>query len=93
MNIKSVMLLLAVFGLTACASSTPSDTATTSTATTNTNSAQSASTETKPAAESDVICTSERALNTRFAKRTCRTAAQMKANKAEAQEVMRGGGK
>jgi hypothetical protein len=87
MNVKSVMMLLAVFGLTACASSGPS----TSVAPATTNSSQSASTEAKPAADKDVICTSERALNTRFAKKKCRTAAQVEANKAEAREIVRGG--
>ncbi len=88
MNVKSVMMLLAIFGLTACASSGPA----TSAAPASTNSSQSATTEAKPAAESDVICTSERALNTRFAKKKCRTSAQVEANKNEAREVVRGGG-
>jgi len=87
MNVKSVMMLLAVFGLTACASSGPA----TSAAEANTNSSQSATTSAKPAAGSDVICTSERALNTRFAKKKCRTAAQVEANKTEAGEIVRGG--
>lgn len=88
MNVKSLMMMLAVFGLTACASSDPS----TSAAPAATNSSQLASTEAKPEADKDVICTSERALNTRFAKKKCRTAAQVEANKAEAREVVRGGG-
>lgn len=88
MNVKSVMMLLAVFGLTACASSGPA----TSDAQASTNTRQVAATEEKSAATSDVICTSERALNTRFAKRTCRTSAQIEANKAEAREAVRGGG-
>jgi len=87
MNVKSVMMLLAVFGLTACASSSPS----TSAAPASTNSSQVATTEEKPAATSDVVCSTERALNTRFAKKKCRTAAQIEANKAEARDVVRGG--
>lgn len=88
MNVKSVMMLLVVFGLTACASSGPSSSA----ASDSTNSSQPATTVAKTAEKSDVICTSERAMNTRFAKRKCRTSAQVEANETEAREVMRGGG-
>ncbi len=88
MNVKSMMTLLAVFGLTACASSGHS----TSAAAASTNSSQTVETVAKSVAESDVICSSERALNTRFAKKKCRTSAQVEANKTEAQKVVHGGG-
>ncbi len=85
MNVKSVMILLTVVGLSACASSGPTASNTPST----NDNTQATTAQATPTTESNVICTSERALNTRFAKKTCRTAAQVEANKAEAAEVMR----
>lgn len=87
MKFKSVMMLLAVLGLTACTSSNQS----TSAAPVNDNKSQTAGVEAKPSAN-DVLCTNERALNTRFAKKKCRTSAQIEENKTEAREVLRGGG-
>jgi len=86
------MILLAIFGLTACASSGPSTSSAATASTNNETASTQTTTQTTANKTSDVICTSERALNTRFAKKKCRTAAQVEANKAEAREVVRGGG-
>ncbi len=63
MNVKSVMMLLAVFGLTACANSGPGNNAT--------QTSQTVSQQQKSTVGMEIACDGERPMNTRFARKKC----------------------
>ncbi len=87
MNVKSLMILLAVFGLTACASSGSGNNAVQN----STKTSQTASQEQKSTVGMEIACDGERPMNTRFARKKCRASSPAQASKTNTTESSSGG--